>query len=90
MAPALVEQTVRKVYQDVNEEHLMEQWVRRKYRLTPRDGLFEEDKDMAAAYRWLLRAGFRSGEILRVLKRFARDPDLLDAFEPPDDVLDEN
>jgi regulatory protein len=90
VAPALVEKTVRKVYQDVNEEHLIEQWVRRKYRLTPRDGLFEEDKDMAAAYRRLLRAGFRTGEILRVLKRFARNPDLLDAFEPPDDVLEGN
>jgi regulatory protein len=88
VAPSLVERTVRKVYQDVNEENLIEQWVRRKYRLTPREGLFQEDKDMAAAYRRLLRAGFRSGEILRVLKRFARNPDLLEAFPPPDEALE--
>jgi len=56
-----------------------------KYRLAPREGLFREDKDLAAAYRRLLRAGFRSGEIIRVLKRFARNPDLLDAFEPPEE-----
>jgi len=39
---------------------------------------------MAAAYRRLLHAGFRSGEILRVLKRFAKNPELLDAWEPPE------
>jgi hypothetical protein len=38
---------------------------------------------MAAAYRRLLRAGFRSGDIVRVLKRFARNPDLLEEFEAP-------
>jgi hypothetical protein len=53
--------------------------------VAPRQGLFREDKDLAAAYRRLLRAGFRSGEIIRVLKRFARNPDLLDAFEPPEE-----
>jgi regulatory protein len=88
VAPSLAERTVRKVYQDVNEESLIEEWVRCKYRLTPREGLFQEGKDMAAAYRRLLRAGFRSGEILRVLKRFARNPDLLEAFPPPDETLE--
>jgi hypothetical protein len=38
---------------------------------------------MASAFRRLMRAGFRSGDILRVLKRFARNPELLDNFEPP-------
>jgi|SRR5579871_539659 len=85
VAPALAERTVRKVYEDVSEEALIEEWVRRKYRMAVREGLFREDKDMALAYRRLLRAGFRSGEIVRVLKRFARNPDLLDAIEPPDD-----
>ncbi len=85
VAPALAESTVRRVYEDVNEEALIEEWVRRKYRLAPREGLFQEDKDLAAAYRRLLRAGFRTGEIVRVLKRFAKNPDLLDSFEPPVD-----
>jgi regulatory protein len=83
VAPSLAESTVRKVYEDVNEEALIEAWIRRKYRLAPREGLFQEDKDLAAAYRRLLRAGFRTGEIVRVLKRFAKNPDLLDSFEPP-------
>ena len=83
VAPGLAEKTVGEVYRDVEEPALIEEWIRRKYRLAPRDGLFQEDKDLARAYRRLLRAGFRTGEILRVLKRFARHPELLDSFEPP-------
>jgi regulatory protein len=84
VAPALAERTVREVYQGVDETALIEDWVRRKYRLASREGLFEANKDLAAAYRRLLHAGFRSGEIVRVLKRFAKNPELLDAWEPPE------
>jgi regulatory protein len=89
VAPALAETTVQKVYQDVDEVALIEEWVRRKYRTATREGLFAEEKDLAAAYRRLARAGFRSGEILKVLKRFAKNPDLLDGFEPPEESSDE-
>ena len=78
VAPELAEKTVREVYRDVDETVLIEDWIRRKYRLAPRDGLFQDDKDMASALRRLMRAGFRSGDILRILKRFARNPELLD------------
>jgi len=86
VAPSLAERTVREVYQDVNEEALIEDWIRRKYRTAPREALFQEDKDLAAAYRRLLRAGFRTGDIIRVLKRFAKNSDLLDTFEPPQET----
>jgi regulatory protein len=86
VAPGLAETTVQKVYQDVDEQALIEDWIRRKYRMAPRPGLFQKDKDLAAAYRRLLRAGFRSGEVIRALKRFAKDPDLLDGFEPPEEA----
>jgi regulatory protein len=89
VAPALAESTVRQVYEDVNEEGLIEDWIRRKYRLASREALFQEDKEVASAYRRLLRAGFRTGDILRVLKRFAKDPGLLDAFEPPEEPIEE-
>lgn len=88
VAPALAERTVRELYQDVNEEALIEEWVRRKYRLASRETLFQEDKDLAAAYRRLLHAGFRTGDIIGVLKRFARNPELLDSFEPPEEPSD--
>ncbi|HEY1240612.1 MAG TPA: regulatory protein RecX [Bryobacteraceae bacterium] len=89
VAPALAERAARQIYQDVNEESLIEEWIRRKYRLAPREHLFEEDKDLAAAYRRLVRAGFRTGDIVRVLKRFAKDPGLLDSFEPPEQAPEE-
>lgn len=85
VAPALAERTVEKVYRDVDEEAMIEEWIRRKYRTATREGLFGEQKNMAAAYRRLVHAGFRSGEILKVLKRFAKNPDLLDGFEPPEE-----
>ncbi len=84
VAPALAETTVSKVYEHVDESAMIEDWIRRKYRLTNRETLFQEDKDMAAAYRRLVRAGFRGGEIIRVLKRFARNPELLDSLELPE------
>ena len=62
--------------------------MRRKYRAAPREGLFADRNDLGAAYRRLVRAGFRSGEILKVLKRFAKDPELLDGFEPPEEEED--
>jgi regulatory protein len=86
VAPALAEKTVHTVYQEVDESALIQDWIRRKYRATPREGLFQEDKDLASAYRRLLRAGFRTGEIVRVLKKFAKNPDLLDNFEPPEET----
>jgi hypothetical protein len=30
-----------------------------------------------------MRAGFNPGHIIRILKRFAANPDLLEEFEPP-------
>jgi regulatory protein len=83
VAPELAERTVEKVYKDVDEEVLIEEWIRRKYRTATREGLFGEQKDISAAYNRLARAGFRSGEIFKVLKRFAKNPDLMDGFEPP-------
>ncbi len=88
VAPALAERTVEKVYRDVDEEALIEEWIRHKYRTAEREGLFADRKDLGAAYRRLTRAGFRSGEILKVLKRFAKNPDLLDGFEPPEEEED--
>jgi regulatory protein len=88
VAPSLAEGAVRKVYSEVDEQSLIDDWIRRKYRLAERDALFREDKDLAAAYRRLLRAGFRSGEIVQALKKFAKNPELLDSFEPPEEPLE--
>jgi len=89
VAPAVAQRTVEKVYQDVDEEALIEEWVRRKYRLASRDALFQDDKDVAAAWRRLFRAGFSGSAIGRVLKRFAKNPGLLDQIEAPEDGAEE-
>jgi len=83
VAPALAEATVQKAYQHVDEIALIEEFIRRKYRGAARESLFRDQKELASAYRKLLRAGFSSGNVIRSLKRFAADPELLDGFEPP-------
>ena len=61
VAPDLARETVSKVYGSKDESALIEQYIRRKYRLIEREGLFETEKELAAAYRRLLRAGFAPG-----------------------------
>ena len=89
VAPPLAERTVQHLYEGVDEDALIEEYVRRKYRMATREGLFQSEKDLGAAYRRLMRAGFRTGSIVKVLKRFAKDPDLLDNFEPPEETAEE-
>jgi len=89
VAPAVAQQTVGKVYEAVDEQALAEDFVRRKFRVAARENLFRDDKQMAQAYRRLVRAGFRSSTVLTVLKKFAANPDLLDGFEPPEEPGEE-
>ena len=58
VAPAMAQRTVAKVYEQVDESALIEDYVRRRYRPPSREGLFQDEKDLASAYRKLLRAGF--------------------------------
>jgi regulatory protein len=85
VAPKMAESAVETAYQETDEVLLVEQYVRRKYRAAPREKLFQDDKELASAYRRLLRAGFRSGVVIKVLKRFAKNPELLDGIEEPQD-----
>lgn len=81
VSPDLAASTVSKLYADKDEPALIEQFIRRKYRSAGREGLFASDKELASAFRRLIRAGFTSANSIRVLKRFAANPDLLDALE---------
>src|SRR3954454_9817990 len=58
VAPALAEKSVKQVYEEVDEQALIDDFIRKKYRRSPREGLFQDEKDLAAAYRRLLRGGF--------------------------------
>ena len=85
VAPAVAEAAIEKTYQRVDEVALIEAYIRKKYRDTPPADLFQTEKQLASAYRRLMRAGFGSGNIIRALKRFAAHPELLDGFEPPEE-----
>lgn len=83
VAPAVAEKAVSEAYRGADEVRLIEEFLRRKYRSVPLETWLAEPKNLAAAYRRLRTAGFSSGNTLRVLKRFAREPELLDSLETP-------
>ncbi len=84
VAPAIAEGAVDQIYEGQNETALIEAFIRRRYRNADREKLFQQDKDLASAFRRLRVAGFQTGNIVRVLKQFAANPDKLDEVELTD------
>jgi hypothetical protein len=80
-APSVAEKAVAKVYSEADEVALIEAFLRRKYRSVTLDVFLAEPKNLASACRRLRVAGFGSANSLSVLKRFAREPELLDGLE---------
>ena len=81
IAPALAEKAVADAYRETDETGLIEAYLRRKYRNVVFDEFLAEPKNLAAAYRRLRTAGFSSANSVKVLKRFAREPEILDGLE---------
>jgi regulatory protein len=81
VAPKLAEQVTEQTYQKTNEADLIEDFLRRKYRGKELGTFLSEDKNLAGAFRRLRYAGFSAGQSVRVLKRFANQPEVLDALE---------
>jgi regulatory protein len=94
VAPKLAEQVTEQTYQKTNEPDLIEEFLRRKYRGKELGAFFSDQKNLAAAFRRLRYAGFSAGQSIRVLKRFASQPEVaevLDSLESEEDPLsDEN
>jgi len=84
VAPAVAEKAVREAYAEVDETVLIEQYVERRILRAGRGGRLRDEKELASAYRKLLRAGFSHSNALRVLKRFAATPGQFDEFDPPE------
>ncbi len=84
VAPKLAEQVTDKTYEKTNEADLIEEFLRRKYRGKELGAFLSEEKNLAAAFRRLRYAGFSAGQSIRVLKRFASQPEVLDALESDD------
>jgi len=81
VAPKLAEQVTEQTYQKTNEADLIEEFLRRKYRGKDLGVFLSEEKNLAGAFRRLRYAGFSAGQSIRVLKRFASQPEVLDALE---------
>ena len=81
VAPKLAEQVTDKTYEGTNEANLIEEFLRRKYRGKQLKTFLSEEKNLAGAFRRLRYAGFSAGQSIRVLKRFANEPEVLDALE---------
>ena len=59
--------------------------MRRKYRGQEAGNFLSDEKNLAGAFGVLRYAGFSAGQSIRVLKRFAAQPEALDALEESSD-----
>ena len=80
----IIEKTVGAAYEDVNEEQLAREYLQRKRIKKP-----ATQRDAAKVFRTLVRAGFPSRVIFRILKMWDVDDETIsalesEAVEPPD------
>ncbi|MBI4903544.1 MAG: RecX family transcriptional regulator [Acidobacteria bacterium] len=81
VAPALAEHAVNSTFTGVDEITLIEQYLARKYRKQPLGEILSEQKGLASAFRRLRGAGFSAGNALKVLKRYSKDHEAMEALE---------
>src|SRR5450755_253221 len=72
----IIDKTVGAAYQDVNEEQLAREYLRRKRLSKP-----ATQRDTAKIFRGLMRAGFASRVIFRILKMWDVDDETITALE---------
>ena len=76
MHAEVIDKAVRAVYDGHDEEQLARAFLRRKRAARPKDA-----RDAARIFRLLLRAGFGTRSIVRVLRNWRVDDELLTALE---------
>jgi regulatory protein len=81
IAPTVADGAVNSAFQGVDEVELIEQFLAKKYRRQPLPEVLAEEKGMASAYRKLRLAGFSNTNVIRVLKRHARNLEAIDRLE---------
>jgi regulatory protein len=72
----IIEKTVGAAYQDVNEEHLAREYLQRKRIKKP-----ATQRDAVKVFRTLVRAGFASRVIFRILKLWDVDDETISGLE---------
>ncbi len=84
VAGNVAEQVTDRTYKDTSEPDLIEAFLKRKYRGKQLGAFLKEEKNLAGAFRRLRYAGFSAGGSIKVLKRYAQQPEVLDALESED------
>ena len=74
----VIEKAVTSVYDDVKEENLARDYLRRKRLQKPKD---KDQKQAARIFRQLMRAGFGSKTIFTILKKWEVDEETLTELE---------
>ena len=72
----IIAQAVASVYEEVNDEKLAREFLRRKRLAKPTD-----QREAARTFRQLMRAGFTSKTIFAILKKWSVDDETLSALE---------
>lgn len=88
VAPALAEQAAERAYKETQEPELIDAFLKRKYRGKRLGEFLREEKNLASAFRRLRYAGFSAGASIRALKRYADQPEILDALESEDSEVE--
>lgn len=81
ISPALAEKASGDAFSEVDETEQAAQYLERKYRSKNLPEFLSEEKNAAAAYRRLRMAGFSSGTVIRLLKRYTQRADELEGME---------
>jgi regulatory protein len=72
----IIDNVVAGAYEEINEEQLARQFLERKRLKKP-----ASERESARIFRTLLRAGFASGTIFKILKQWKVDDEVLSALE---------
>jgi regulatory protein len=72
----VIDQAVSAAYEDINDEKLARAFLERKRARKP-----QNQRETARLFRMLMRAGFSSGTIFKVLKRWKVEEEMLTALE---------
>lgn len=83
IAPPLAEKAVARAFAGKDEPAMIAAWIERRMPSVAAGKHTGDERQLAAAWRKLRRAGFSSGAILTELRRFAAHPELLE--DPPAD-----
>jgi regulatory protein len=88
VAPPLAQKAVALAFADKNEPEMIAAWIERRMPSVAAGEHTGDERQLAAAWRKLRRAGFSSGAILAELRRFAARPELLEDPPPEDEPAD--